>query len=70
MWVHHVAALLGIAMGAGLGVAMGSSPVAVADPIVDEWPYGGTMLPGVADGSSVTNVENYSLGCWPAGPMR
>jgi hypothetical protein len=62
MGVHRVAALLGIALGTGLGVAIGSSPVAVADPIVDDWPYGGTTLPGVADGSSVTNFENYSLG--------
>jgi hypothetical protein len=38
MRVHHVAALLGIALGTGLGVAIGSSPGAVADPIVDDWP--------------------------------
>ena len=61
MRVHHVVAFLGVALGTGLGAAVGSSPAAGADPIVDDWPYGATTLPGVADGSSVTNVENYSL---------
>jgi hypothetical protein len=36
--VHHVIAFLGIALGTGLGVAIGSSPAAVADPVVDDWP--------------------------------
>jgi hypothetical protein len=36
--VHHVIAFLGIALDTGLGVAIDSSPPAVADPVVDDRP--------------------------------
>jgi hypothetical protein len=58
---RSVVAFLGISLGTGLGIALGSSPVAGADPLGD-WPYGGVDLPGYADPLSVTNANQYSLG--------
>jgi hypothetical protein len=62
MQVHRVIAFVGISVGAGLGIALGCSPAAGADPIVVDWPYDGTTLPGYVDPTSVTNFNDYSLG--------
>jgi hypothetical protein len=59
---RSVVAFLGIALGAGVGAALAYSPTAVADPIVTDWPYDGTTLPGYVDPTSVTNFNDYSLG--------
>jgi hypothetical protein len=36
---RSVLACVGIAFGAGLGIALAASPIAVADAIDDAWPY-------------------------------
>lgn len=61
MRTRSVVAFLGMSLGTGLGIVLGSSPAAGADPL-DDWPYGGINLPGYADGLSVTNENQYSLG--------
>jgi hypothetical protein len=59
-------AFLGIALGAGFGAALCTSPAAVADPDpspIDVWPQDYFALEGEADGAP-TNVESYLPDGW------
>jgi hypothetical protein len=62
MYLRRLVAFFGMAAGAGLGVALASSPTAAADAIDDAWPYGGTApyytplgLPGYLEPGAVTS---------------
>lgn len=63
---HHVIAFAGMALGTGLGVALGNSPFAAADTDsspIEVWPMDDFDIEGEADGSP-TNVVSYLPDGW------
>src|SRR5690348_3883466 len=66
MRTHTTVVFFGICLGIGVGIAVGSGPVAHADPApspIDVWPADYFALGGEADGAP-TNVVSYLPDGW------